>query len=118
LVGTLSDPVAVLGPDGRIARANAALGNLLGLPVSELIGVDALRFVPPEELARAVDGIQYATTFPDRTALVAYCLQRPDGRRAPVEITSSVLHHPSGDQLVLILRDAPPARPSRTPCGP
>lgn len=106
LAQAFPDPVAVLGPDGRIAWANAPLSDLLGVPLTTLVGAGALDLVPPEELARAVDGIRYATTFPDRTALVAYRLLRPDGRRVPVEITSSVQHHPDGDHLVLSVRDA------------
>lgn len=106
LAWSLPDPVAVIGPDGRIVWANAALGAFLGVPAADLVGREALSLVAPEELDRAVSGIEYATTYPDQTALVAYCVQRPDGRQVPVEITSSVLAHPDGDHLVLVVRDA------------
>lgn len=46
ILDALEDPVSVLQPDGRIAYANPAAAQLLGQPVTELIGVSIWELYP------------------------------------------------------------------------
>ena len=106
IAADLDDAVAIVGSAGTLVWANAACGRLLRRPVEELIGVDALSLIHPDEVLRALDGIAYAVTFPDRTAVVAYRLLRSDGAWVPVELKSSLLPGPDGtDLLAMVIRD-------------
>lgn len=105
LAADLDDAVAVIGAAGTVIWANAACGRLLDLTAADLVGLDAFDLIHPDEVARAIDGISYAVTFPERTAVVAYRLRRGDGSWVPVELKSSVLPSDDGDLLVLVIRD-------------
>jgi PAS domain S-box-containing protein len=58
---TISDPVLVLDPDGRVLDANPAAGRLLGRPPAEIVGEPVTRLLPTwsatvtEALAARVD---------------------------------------------------------------
>jgi PAS domain S-box-containing protein len=43
---TISDPVLVLGPDGRVLDANPAAGRLTGRPLTEVVGQPVGRLLP------------------------------------------------------------------------
>jgi signal transduction histidine kinase len=43
---TISDPVLVLGPDGRVLDANPAAGRLAGRPLAELVGRPGTELLP------------------------------------------------------------------------
>jgi len=106
IAADLDDAIAIVGAEGTVVWANDACGRLLGRPMDELIGVDAFSLIHPDEVARALDGLAYAVTFPDRTAVVAYRLLRGDGSWVPIELKSSLLPASDGtDLLAMVIRD-------------
>lgn len=105
LADLVADALAVIGPDGLVVWANQTCADLLALPLDELVGSDGVGRIHPDEIARALDGIAYASDFPDRTAVVPYRLRRGDGSYVPTEMKSAVLARPEGDYLLLMVRD-------------
>ena len=51
---TISDPVLVLGPDGRVLDANPSAGRLAGRPLAELVGRPAADLLPTWSEGREV----------------------------------------------------------------
>lgn len=108
LAAALSDAVAVLDPAGTIAWVNDAFCRLVGQDRSELLGVPGLDRVHPDELERAIDGIDYASRFPGQTAVAPYRIRAGDGSWIPVELKSGTVTRPDGEHLVLVVRDGTP----------
>ena len=98
--------MAVVGPDGRVQRANAALGTLLGYEPSDLVGRDlaALGHVDDEDAAheRAV-----RLTSGDLTRQRAVTrLVRRDGHVITAESSTSVARDDAGRAFTVVsLRD-------------
>jgi diguanylate cyclase (GGDEF)-like protein/PAS domain S-box-containing protein len=105
LAAALTDGVAVLGPAGDIVWVNAAFCGLLGVAADALLGTSALDRVHPDELARALDGIDYSIRFPGRTSVAPYRIRRGDGSWLDTELKSGVIGRPDGDYLALVVRD-------------
>ncbi|CAN5665195.1 hypothetical protein BH10ACT1_BH10ACT1_17320 [soil metagenome] len=105
VASALTDAVVVLGIEGQIVWCNDAFCTLLGEPREALIGVDGLARVHPDELDRAIDGIDYAARFPGRTSVSPYRILHGDGHWLDVELKSGIAPRPEGDHLVLVLRD-------------
>lgn len=110
LAAQLREAVVSLGPAGSVEWANDAALALLRLRRDELVGSDALDRVHPDEVARALDGIVFSASHPDRTAVVPFRIRRGDDTWADVELMSSVVSAEDGEHLVLVLRDAAPRR--------
>ncbi|QXC60916.1 PAS domain-containing protein [Aquihabitans sp. G128] len=108
LAAALSDGVVVLGPGGPIVWANQAFCDLMGRTRAELLGSDGLGYLHPDELARAIDGIDYANRFPGRTSVAPYRVLRGDGTWAHIELKSAIVARADGDHLVLVVRDGRP----------
>ena len=67
---TISDPVLVLDPDGRVLDANPAAGRLAGLPLPEVVGQPVGQLLPTwkETVAAAMAaGTEQATPRPRRS---------------------------------------------------
>ncbi len=105
LASALADGVVVLAPGGAIVWVNDAFCTLLGQDRAELLGTNGLTLVQPDELARAVDGLDYATRFAGRTAVESYQIRAGDGSWMPVELKSGTIDGPGGDHLALVIRD-------------
>ena len=105
LAAALADGVVVFDPAANIAWVNDAFCELIGLPAEELIGTSALDRVHPEELAQAVDGMDYAKRFPGRTSVAPFRIRRGDGSWLDIELKSGVFDHPDGEHLALVVRD-------------
>lgn len=107
LPGALADGVCVVAPDGLIVWANAAMSDLMGESIDDLIGNDGLAMVHPDDLARAIDGIDYAQQFPGRTAVAPFRIRtgHHDGW-IDVEVKTGVLSRADGDYLTIVVRDA------------
>jgi PAS domain S-box-containing protein len=89
LVDTANDAIISTDADtGRIVEANRKAGELLGLPVSELIGRPQTALYPEEETG------QPRGEFPERSpagsaSVKETTLLGPEGRRIPVEVSFS-----------------------------
>jgi len=108
LAEALADAVVVLAPGGRIVWVNDAFCRLTGQDRADLLGADGLALVHPDEIGRAIDGIDYASRFPGRTSVAPYRLRAGDGRWLPIELNSSSVDRPDGEHLVLAVRDGTP----------
>ncbi|MCU1496419.1 MAG: hypothetical protein JWM47_372 [Acidimicrobiales bacterium] len=106
----MADAVVVLGSDGLIVWLNDAFAELMGRDRADLLGTDALSYLHPDELVRAMDGIDYAARFPGRTAVAPYRLLGGDGRWIDIELKSGIMRGPDGDHLVLVVRNGRPRR--------
>jgi diguanylate cyclase len=85
---------------GRLLDANAALANLLGYSVADMIGRDVLSFVVPEHREQARQRIAAGSEEPyEIDALHA------DGRRVPVEVLGRAMDYKSERVRVAAIRD-------------
>ncbi len=77
---------------------------------ADLVGTSALERLDEADLERALAGIVFSTTHPERTAVVPFRVRRSDGSWVDVELMSSVIAADDGDHVLLVLRDASPRR--------
>ena len=105
LAAALADGVVVLDPAGRIAWVNDAFARLVGHDPADLHGRTGLDLIHPDELARAIDGIAYATQFPGQTSVAPYRVRAGDGSWLDIELKSGVVTRDDGDHLILLIRD-------------
>lgn len=105
LLDLLPDVVIVMGPDGTIAYANAAVERALGWPIDQVVGRSAFDFVHPDEQAEAVAEIAAQVAADDE-----------ETRRHHVELAHAAGHFVkfemlaaqtpvTDDSLLLVLRD-------------
>jgi PAS domain S-box-containing protein len=85
-----------------IADANHALSAMTGYSPDELIGMNPLRLVLPEDRRRAVDGaaIRAQTRFTTTVTAV-----RKDGTTFDAELQASPLHYQGMRQYLVVVRD-------------
>lgn len=86
--------------DGVVVEANAALAEMLGLPVSELIGRSGLDFVSP-----APQASMPAQPSPEEDVLFETLLRRADGTAFPVEISGQWMEWQGRRYRVATVRD-------------
>jgi diguanylate cyclase (GGDEF)-like protein/PAS domain S-box-containing protein len=92
-------PVGIaLLQDGRMARTNRALSELLGVPAEALLGRPTLDLVHPEDRAEAAKAFAMLARGEDPGPRSARVLA-PDGRLLHVQLRTSVL---PGERLVLV----------------
>jgi diguanylate cyclase (GGDEF)-like protein len=103
----LADGVAVLAPDGAVVWANEAMAHLLNRPLDELVGANGFALVHPDDLARAVDGLDYSQQFPGRTAVAPFRISVA-GRDGwlDVEVKTGVLTRDGVEHIAVVIRDA------------
>ena len=89
---------------GRIVFANAHAARLLGHPRSALIGVETASLLPPEALARHRAAL---SSVMDRggTAYNEYQLDRPDGTRVAIAVSSSGITYEGHTAALAVLYD-------------
>ncbi|MDH3687284.1 MAG: ATP-binding protein [Myxococcales bacterium] len=96
ILSALPEGIALASPSGEIRSANERLGELVGRPVSTLVGTPIRELVPNAPLE------------PTRELRELECeLQTPDGRSIPVGITATRVADKQGllIGLVLVVRD-------------
>lgn len=108
LAAALGDGVVVFDPAVNVAWVNDAFCRLIGLTREELIGTSALDRVHPEELAQALDGIDYSKQFPGRTSVAPFRIRRGDGAWLDIELKTQVMARADGEYLALVVRDGTP----------
>lgn len=104
LLAAATDPMLIVGPDGRIALANAALHTLFGYPPEALAG-RPLEDLIPERLRAHHDALRAGYATSPRARAMGHgrelCARHHDGREFPVEVSLSPLNTPDGKQAVL-----------------
>ena len=102
------DALLVVGPDGRIVRANPAAARLLGYAEHELAGLEVDTLVPQAIRARhaAYRGDYAKAPRPRPMGLqMDLVALRKDGSEVPVEIALSPLHDHGQPFVVAAIRD-------------
>ncbi len=74
-----ADLTTILGPEGTILFETEIATRLLGYPLSDLIGHNALEFVHPDDHANVTSGIRYALTHTGETVQFTYRFRHHDG---------------------------------------
>ena len=99
--------VALATPSGVVLAANAALGELLGIPAEELRGTTLFAFTHPDDLPGALAACRELQVGHGRMRHESR-LRRPDGGTVPVQVTSSWVDGPSEGHpphLVMVVED-------------
>lgn len=105
LMESANDAILVADAEaGRILDANRKAGELLGIPLTELIGMHQGELHPPEERDASRIGFQEAVRKGVSTS-GELLIQRQDGSRVPVEISTSVIELLGRKIILGIFRD-------------
>jgi diguanylate cyclase (GGDEF)-like protein/PAS domain S-box-containing protein len=99
--------VALATPSGVVLAANAALGELLGIPAEELRGTTLFAVTHPDDLPGALAACRELQVSHGRMRHESR-LRRPDGGTVPVQVTSSWVDGPSEGHpahLVMVVED-------------
>ena len=85
---------------GIILEANNQTEELLGVPVEEIVGMHYTQIYPPEDVERNKELFNKYSHFDKSISLEDIFVQHKDGRKIPVEISSSVCK--LGDKKVIL----------------
>ena len=96
--------VNVLHPDGRrtIARANAALGGLLGVAPGDLTGRDMAEFADPEEELRARQATRAFLASSREYLSLRRRYRRPDGRHVWADVSMFPVDFPAAEGVTAL----------------
>jgi PAS domain S-box-containing protein len=90
-----------LSPEGTILYSNRRLPELLGLPVTSMVGVPLEEFLEPADAERLSDFLQRARAGHEAAE---FTLLRADGETIPAHVTASELGDTEGS-LCLVITD-------------
>ncbi|MDP1025787.1 CHASE3 domain-containing protein [Sphingomonas sp. KR1UV-12] len=100
------DAILILNPSGTIEVVNAAATAMLGYPDSELERRDIAMLI---DLAPGTGSFHQRIGLVDglihRSFLTDLTVRHRDGREIAVDVAMGVMHLPSGDHIVVSLRD-------------
>ena len=101
LVETAADAIFIAdAATGEIVDANRAAEDLIGLPRAKLIGINQWRLHPPEERERYEQMFRAYAGLRKGEPIQMEIQRSDDGRRVPVEVTSSTFEI-AGRRLIL-----------------
>jgi PAS domain S-box-containing protein len=109
LLDVAPDGILLVGDDGRIAFANAAIGRLFGYPPKDLVGSAVESLVPEgRRAAHRADRAAFAAAPRRRPMGLGLPLTglRKDGSEFPVEISLAPMSEAVAGFVVAIVRDA------------
>ena len=106
LASGLADGVCVIAPDGLVVWTNAAMAALMETTRGELLGSSGFDLLHPDDLGRAVDGLDYAQQFPGRTAVAPFRVVTRRGNLRDVEIKTGVITRDGHDYVTVVAREA------------
>src|SRR5579863_1835129 len=100
----LPDAVVVADGQGHLVWANPAAERLFGLEIADIVGVDALEFLHPEDLELAVASLE---SVKDKTvgSPIELRVKTPTGWKLVELIGANLVGRPPIDGLVWCLRD-------------
>ncbi len=105
LVETMMDGLLIVEHDGTISFANPAAGTIIGLPVSELVGSNAIEYVEPEYRPIVKDQLRRRRLGLSSTYEIA--LRTGRGELRTILVSAAPLPERDGmiGQSVLVVRD-------------
>ncbi|HEX2281991.1 MAG TPA: histidine kinase [Thermomicrobiales bacterium] len=97
ILSASADAIVVIDRNRRYLYANAAAGEIAGIPHEQLLGRDFLDNIAPRMHDTILTGFQKSLTgFPGRRSSIVL---RPDGTEREIEYSTMTLHH-NGEPLV------------------
>jgi two-component system, NtrC family, sensor kinase len=96
----LTEGIAVVGPEGRVLRANFALAAIVELPASELVGRSFADMLPGA--SEAVKGLIEAAYRGERTVP---SVVRPENSTKVLRLTAAPLHEAERGTAVILIED-------------
>jgi PAS domain S-box-containing protein len=99
----VKDAIFIETPEGKILDVNKAACELLGYTREELLSMDVAGLVPPEIASHLSKTVRETTI--EKGVYVESESLRKDGRRIPVEVSSTLVEIGGEQQVVAILRD-------------
>ncbi|MEJ2745499.1 MAG: PAS domain S-box protein [bacterium] len=99
----VKDAIFIETPAGRILDVNKAACDLLGYTREELLSMDVAGLVPPEIATQLSRTVRKTTT--EKGVYVESESLCKNGRRIPVEVSSTLVELEGEQRLVVILRD-------------
>jgi len=94
--------IAAVDPDGRILRANAALGRVLGRGADELVGTNVLDLTHAEDREAAREAMQLVTEGQAHDLQLERRMIHADGHELWINATASCVTNDEGQALYLI----------------
>jgi len=104
LVELARDGIVVV-QDERVKYLNAAMANLLGYAVDEMLHADPRRFIPPEEYAKIIDLYNNLPAGEDIPPEFETVLSHKSGKAVPVEIGATSIDYEGRGAVLYIIRD-------------
>jgi PAS domain S-box-containing protein len=101
LIEYSTDSLLLLTTDGTITYASPATADLTGYASKELIGLNSVALLHPDDQPRLKEQLIYAARHAEKPFVLEYRLQRKDGRWHWIEGTiTNLLHHPQVRAIV------------------
>jgi diguanylate cyclase (GGDEF)-like protein/PAS domain S-box-containing protein len=91
--------------DGRILRANRALGRLLGYSLDRVVGRSPVEFIHPDDWARAIESIRTLVSEGTVEDPHAYRVIRQDGHAVWIETSSRLIRWSDRDVILATIHD-------------
>jgi diguanylate cyclase (GGDEF)-like protein/PAS domain S-box-containing protein len=106
LVRNASDVILIVGPGEKIRFVSPSVERVFGHRPEEVLGLDLLGFVDPQEIERVRGFLAEVSTAPGMTRTIECRIYHGDGRWRQAEATATNLIHDGSVQgLVVNLRD-------------
>jgi PAS domain S-box-containing protein len=106
LLDSAADAITLVGADGRLLYASAAVQRMLGYAIDERVGLDVFELVHPDDAAGVAEAFVTTVATPGVKMPLALRLHAADGTWVPVEIVSNnMLDEPSVRGIVIAIRD-------------
>lgn len=106
----MNDGIWIIDSQAQTLFANARMGEILGLPVAELIGKPSFAFVFPEDVEAAQR--LFDAKAKGETSSFQFRLRRKDGSAIWVDVQGTPMHNAEGTFLGIVgtFRVVPAAR--------
>ncbi|GAA4430785.1 EAL domain-containing protein [Actinokineospora soli] len=107
VVTSSASGVVIVGLDGRVVRANAALAEILGRTPAELAEANLFDLVHPDTVGMLREGMAAVAVGGQDRVRQSHRLLRADGDVARISLTASLLRDPDGapSQFVVVVED-------------
>jgi len=94
--------MAAVDLEGRILRANTALGRILGRAADELTGMSVLDLVHPDDREGAIEAMQLVADGEARDFQLERRVTHADGHELWIDASASCVYNEKGEALYLI----------------
>ncbi len=104
LVESASDGI-IIAQEKMIRFVNQQFADLLGYEISDLIGLDFMKLVPPERVAEMSDKYEKRMAGKAVPSIYDSELILKDGQRLPVEINANLFQYQGENAVLVFIRD-------------